>query len=148
MLQKNLKANFKYIVLIYFLVSCSENKTNQIIIEPITVLNRTDTAISRGKLRYYKIQSFLIHNFIRGDRTKAYVDSFVERIRQKNLPANWEQQFVFFEYSSENNIENIKEGGDELDHEKTIYLYKYQENDLIFIEYKNGFPIRSKCEDK
>lgn len=141
MLLKNLRGNFKYLLVIYFLVSCSENKTNQIIIEPITVLNRTDTALSRGKLRYYKIQSFLIHNFIRGDRTKAYVDSFVEKIRQKKLPANWEQQFVFYEYSSTNNNENIKEGGDDLDLEKKIYKYIYQENELIFTEYKNGFPI-------
>lgn len=142
MLQKNLKENFKYLVLIYFLVSCSENKTNQVIIEPITVLNRTDTAISRGKLRYYKIESFLIHNFIRGVRTKSYVDSFVEKKRQKNLPANWEQQFIFYEYSSINNNENIKEGGDDLDLEKLIYEYIYQENELAFIEYKNGYPIK------
>ena len=141
MLLKDLKGNFKYLLVFYFLVSCSENKKNQVNIEPITVLNRTDTALSRGKLRYYKIESFLIHDFIRGDRTKAYVDSFVEKSRQKNLPANWEQQFVFYEYSSINNIENIKEGGDDLDHEKIIYLYIYQENELIFTEYKNGFPI-------
>jgi hypothetical protein len=147
MLQENSKGKYKYLLLMILFVSCNLKKTDNIVIEPFYVINRIDSLIhasfSIEPAYIYKGDNFLIHNFIRGEQTKAYIDSFVEKIREKNFPPSYvNHSYTFYEYSSTTNNEYIKLNPDDLNTDDIVYQYIFTKNGLLsFREYKNGYKI-------
>jgi len=147
MLQENSKGKYKYFLLMILFVSCNLKKTDNIIIEPFYVINSIDSSIhasfSIEPAYIYKEDNFLIHNFVRGGQTKAYIDSFVEKIREKNFPPSYvNHSYTFYEYSSTTNNEYIKLNPDDLNTDDIVYQYIFTKNGLLsFREYKNGYKI-------
>ncbi|MFZ4672699.1 MAG: hypothetical protein ACOYLT_11895 [Flavobacterium sp.] len=147
MLQENSKGKYKYFLLMILFVSCNLKKTDNIVIEPFYVINRIDSSIhasfSIEPAYIYKGDNFLIHDFIRGEQTKAYIDSFVEKIREKNFPPSYvTHSYTFYEYSSTTNNEYIKLNPKDLNTDDIVYDYRFNKNGLLtFIEYKNGHIV-------
>jgi hypothetical protein len=147
MLQENSMGKFKYLLLMTLFVSCNLKKTDNIIIEPFYAINTIDSSIhasfSIEPAYIYKGDNFLIHNFIRGEQTKAYIDSFVEKIREKNFPPSYvTHSYTFYEYSSTTNNEYIKLNPKSLNTDDIVYNYRFNKNGLLtFFEYKNGHIV-------
>ena len=150
MLLKNSMGKFKYLLLMILVVSCNLKKTEDIIIEPFYVINRIDSlqhaSFSIEQAYIYKNDNFLIHNFIRGEQTRAYIDSFVEKIREKNFPPSYvDHSFTFYEYSPTTNNEYIKKNPKDLNTDDIVYEYIFTKNGLLsFTEYKNGHIINEE----
>jgi hypothetical protein len=113
MLQENSMGKFKYLLLMTLFVSCNLKKTDNIIIEPFYAINTIDSSIhasfSIEPAYIYKEDNFLIHSFVRGGQTKAYVDSFVEKIRKKTfLLATWITLILFTNIPQQPTMNTLK----------------------------------------
>jgi len=102
---------------LFFTFGCADRK---IVIEPLKMLNKSDTTVSNGKPVISKFDCYLIKNYKNNNSSTSYVDEFVKSNRAD--PSRYFEYHIFFYKESDStNVgviqKQIKEIGYHIDNE-------------------------------
>lgn len=140
---------FIYFILSMFSIKCTQITTKNISIVPLKMLNYIDTMRDGKIIPISKRDFYLVRKYVESKATEKFIDSFVEKNKDKNLSKYATYGIVLYKESSETNIKTIQANPRVIDRysqqNDMIYEYSWTAGKFgIRFKYKNGEIIEPK----